>query len=164
MSERSCDGCGRTGDLIQVYQTRGNDYYELWLCERCATVLGVEAEPEAFGPTTEELLGGLISSASGECPSCGTTYQTISRRGQVGCSECYRVFAGRIELQLQDLGLPTRHTGRFPERLASYKRLLLDREVFRDELKRAIESEDYERAAALRDELEQLDGGNGEKR
>lgn len=164
MSEKSCDGCGRTGSLVQVYQTRGNDYYELWLCERCASVLGVASESESFAPAAEEMLAGLIHSASGACPVCGTTFHSISRKGSVGCAECYRTFAARIELHLEGLGLPTRHAGRFPERLASYKRLLLDRELFREELKRAVESEDYERAAALRDEMQQLYGGSSEER
>jgi protein arginine kinase activator len=164
MSERSCDGCGRAGDLVQVYQTRGNDYYELWLCERCATVLGVDTENELIGPTPEELLGGLINTATLSCPGCGTSFQSISRHGAVGCAECYRTFAGKIELYMEEIGMPTRHSGRFPERLASYKRLLLDRELFRDELKRAIEAEDYERAAALRDELIRLDGDSDAKR
>ena len=151
------------GDLVQVYQTRGNDYYELWLCERCAAVLGVESTGEEAA-SAEELLSGLVSADALSCPGCGTSFQTVEKRGTVGCAECYRAFAGRIRAFLQELEIPLAHTGRFPERLASYKRLLMDREAYRDELKRAVEAEEYERAAQLRDELDQLDGVDGEKR
>ena len=161
MSNRPCDGCGRLGNLVQVYQTRGNDYYELWLCERCASVLGVESAEEP--PTAEELLSGLLSEA-GVCPSCGTSYKSISQTGAVGCAHCYQAFAHRIEIDLIELGMPVRHEGRYPERLASYRTLLLDRELFREQLRKAIEAEDYEKAASLRDQIDLLRGDRGEKR
>jgi protein-arginine kinase activator protein McsA len=43
--------------------------------------------------------------------------------------------------------------GRFPERLVSYKRLLVDRSVLQQRLDEAVRREDYEEAAIIRDSM-----------
>ena len=158
MSERQCDGCGKGPGSIRVYQTKGADFVELWLCPSCARSLGVEEEAPAFAPTIGELLGSLVAdSASRTCPECGTRFRTIRQSGKVGCAECYRVFHTPIEQLLEQKGLTETHQGRYPSRLDSYKRLLVDRESLRNELTTAVVEEDYERAAILRDQMRALE-------
>ena len=67
------------------------------------------------------------------------------------------MFHARIEHLLTHAGLSESHVGRYPARLASYKRLLIDREALRHELHNAVTREDYEQAADLRDRIKSLE-------
>jgi len=158
MNKRKCDGCSEAEGRIRVYQTSGTEYSELWLCARCAAELGVEEEYPAFAPTVAELLGSLAGgSGTRVCPSCGTRFKTIRQSGKAGCAECYRVFRPRIQDLLEQSGHTESHVGRYPARVGSYKRLLVDRESLREELERAVHGEDYEAAARLRDRMKELE-------
>ena len=128
------------------------------MCSNCAQEIGAEQETPAFAPTVGELLGSITGdTGSRSCPSCGTRFKRIRTTGQVGCAECFRVFHSRIEHLLAHAGLSEAHVGRYPTRLASYKRLLIDRETLRHELNSAITREDYEQAADLRDRIKSLE-------
>jgi protein arginine kinase activator len=158
MNERKCDGCGDGVGRIRIYQTRGTEYSELWLCDRCAGALGVEEEAPVFAPTVGELLGALTGDgATRSCPSCGTHFRRIRQTGRVGCAECYRVFHGRVQLLLEQQGLTDTHVGRYPSRLGSFKRLFVDRETLRERLDHAVREENYEEAAAIRDRMKALE-------
>ena len=156
--QRQCDGCGKPAGSIKVYQTKGTEYSELWLCAQCAERLGVEEEFPAFAPTVSELLGSVVSgSGTRQCPSCGTRFRTIRQTGRAGCAECYRVFRSQIQDLLVQSGHTESHVGRYPARIGSYKRLLLDRESIREELDRAVRAEEYETAAGIRDRMKALE-------
>jgi protein arginine kinase activator len=158
MNEHKCDACGEGVGRIRVYQTRGSEFTELWLCERCASTLGVEEEAPAFAPTVGEMLGALTGDEVGRsCPSCGAQFRAIRQTGRVGCAECYRTFHGRIHLLLDQAGLTETHVGRYPARLGSFKRLLVDRETLRERLVHAVEEENYEEAATIRDRMKSLE-------
>lgn len=121
-------------------------------------MLGVESGEPAFGPVPGELLGALIGeSTTASCPSCGTGFRSIRQTGRVGCAECFRAFRGRIQQLLERSGLKEGHIGRYPARLSVFKRLLVDRESLRQELETAIDHEDYELAASLRDRMQSLE-------
>jgi len=161
MNEHQCDGCGEVAGRIRVYQTKGTEYSELWLCDKCAEDLGVEEAQPAFAPTIGELLGSLVgSSGTRTCPVCGTRFRTIRQSGRVGCAECYRVFRPRIQHLLEQTGTTDTHVGRYPARLGSFKRLLVDRESIRERLEEALAEEDYEQAVTLRDRMRALEEGS----
>ena len=158
MSSKRCDGCGEPGAHIRVRQSSGTHQRELWLCDECCRKLGVDQAIPAFGPTVSELLSGLVTRASERaCPRCGTEFKEIRRSGRVGCAECYQVFRGSIARLLSQVGAEEAHVGRYPDRLISYKRLLIDRTELRQRLDEAVQREDYEEAALIRDRMLALD-------
>lgn len=158
MTHRRCDGCGKPGGHIRTHQSNGGEYRELWLCSSCARLIGAEKTDPAFGPTVGELLGTLTGETSSRsCPNCGTRFRQIRQTGQVGCAECYQAFGNRIQLLLAQMGLVEPHVGRYPSRIASYKRLLVDRVMMKEDLEDALDREDYEHAAELRDQIRQLE-------
>jgi len=158
MTDRQCDGCGKAGGHLRIHQSNGSEFRELWLCSSCARLIGAEQSLPAFGPTVGELLGTLAGDSSTRaCPNCGTTFKHIRQTGQVGCAECYQTFRNRIQLLLSQLGLVGPHVGRYPGRLASYKRLLVDEAAMRQDLESAVNREDYEQAAELRDRIRMIE-------
>jgi len=91
------------------------------------------------------------------CSGCGLAFADFRQTGVLGCAECYQSFAEQLE------GLIARshagakcHTGRKPRRSAdAAERQTRIRTLLR-ELHEAVSSEEFERAARLRDELRTL--------
>ena len=89
------------------------------------------------------------------CPSCSTSLVSLVAGGYAGCPECYTVFC--------DLIFPTALT---PEnargaRMPSSRRESIERirsiSELRSKIRLAVESENYELAASLRDEVRRLE-------
>ena len=92
------------------------------------------------------------------CPECGTAFSAFVKTGLLGCSECYTAFHDEIASVLSKVTGKSEHTGSAPaytkEQLSQKDELLgLNRKM-----KKAIDSEDYETAAVLRDRISALTG------
>jgi protein arginine kinase activator len=90
------------------------------------------------------------------CSSCGTTLDSLRRKGRVGCQTCYLTFSEYLEGLLERMHGATHHEGRIPgvdEEETRRRRAIDEAETA---LERAVADEDFERAAELRDELKQL--------
>lgn len=90
------------------------------------------------------------------CPRCGTTLRDVVLRHRVGCSECYALFDQAIDRILRLHREDASHQGRLPQRLARYRRIFVERERVLHRLSLAVEQEDFESAALLRDQLQEL--------
>ncbi|MDR0293820.1 MAG: UvrB/UvrC motif-containing protein [Oscillospiraceae bacterium] len=92
------------------------------------------------------------------CPVCGITLSDISQTGRVGCPDCYRHFYGRLAPYIRRVHGPAAHTGRIPksagEHLYQKRRLTELQNALRD----AVEKQEYEKCAELRDEINELSG------
>ena len=91
-----------------------------------------------------------------KCTLCASTFADLVREGKAGCPECYKVFADELAPTISKIHGAAIHTGNVPERYREgleKKNLIAETEK---ELKRAVEAEEYERAAELRDKLRAL--------
>lgn len=105
------------------------------------------------------------------CPDCGMKFSEFRDKSLLGCAGCYAAFeaplTGLLE-RAQEGG--NHHIGKVPRRSGGggeQRQLLITR--IRKRLDDAVEAEDYELAAQLRDDLDNLDGhradgGGGESR
>ena len=93
------------------------------------------------------------------CENCGTTRAQFLKTGKLGCVDCYTAFREDLTglLKLEE----TVHTGRKPvqdeatqQRRSTYERLTWH-------LQAAIDNEDYETAAVIRDQLRKFDREGG---
>ncbi len=91
------------------------------------------------------------------CPGCGATFEDIAASGKACCPQCYTTFADELLPSLRSLHGDVQHKGRVPlvDRAAKEKENKLA--SLRENLKNAIESEDFESAAKLRDEIRALE-------
>lgn len=89
------------------------------------------------------------------CPYCNTPLESAVATGKVGCPECYTVFAGTL---LPSSLTPETASG---ARMPSSHRATIDRirsiNDLKSRIKIAIETENYELAATLRDEIRRLE-------
>ncbi|MDR1668468.1 MAG: UvrB/UvrC motif-containing protein [Oscillospiraceae bacterium] len=95
------------------------------------------------------------------CPTCGITLAEISQAGRAGCPDCYTYFSERLTPYIRRVHGPAAHTGRIPRSAGAHiakKRRLAE---LREQLNAAIERQEFEQCAKLRDEIAAL-GTNAE--
>jgi protein arginine kinase activator len=90
------------------------------------------------------------------CPQCGTSHREIVLRETAGCELCFEVFSASIERILGNRRVRGFHSGRIPKRLQRYRRMFVEREDLIARLNVALDSEDFERAAELRDRIQSM--------
>jgi len=95
------------------------------------------------------------------CPECGMTYDEFRKVGRLGCSTCYKAFAKPLKRLLKRIHGADQHVGRVPGQAATATEDEVDTEVsavetLRADLVQAVEDEEYERAAKLRDEIARM--------
>lgn len=161
-----CDHCGEHEAEVHLTQIVNNEMTTRHLCARCATDLGVQAgAPLAKLPLTDFLaqMGKGVAvdaeaGTAGPCSFCSTSVEDFKRTGRLGCPHCYAVYEAQLRGLLRRIHGSTQHVGKIylpptaeeadrTARLAGLRR----------KLQRAVDSEDFERAAELRDEIRALE-------
>jgi protein-arginine kinase activator protein McsA len=100
-----------------------------------------------------------------ETESLVKDFVDIVNNGKLGCADCYTTFYDKLLPSLQRIHGKTRHEGKVPLiRNASVETPKVDKiEILSEELKKAIENQEFEKAAELRDEINKMkEGGNNE--
>jgi protein arginine kinase activator len=156
-----CCICKENEATVHLTNIAGEKVQKVDLCEECAKTKGVD-DPTGF--SLADLLLGLgaaqeIEQAGGaaglKCPNCGFTQADFKKSGRLGCTMCYQTFAEPLEGLLKTMHKGTRHVGKVPES-SRHGRDLTDRlKQLQKKLTKAIEQEDFEEAAILRDEIKQ---------
>ena len=140
-----------------------NKFVNLNLCDDCAKAKGFN-DPTSFAMA--DLMLGLgaaqeIEQAVGaelKCPRCGFSQADFKKSGRLGCPECYRTFAEGLAGLLKTMHKGTRHVGKTPEALRQSRENVDRLKLLQKKLAKAITDEDYEGAAALRDEIKTVTG------
>lgn len=159
-----CDRCGDREATIHQIHVTDNQVQHLQLCEECAKE-GTE-DPAAEAGVAEAFEGFKSQQEESEvCPECGTTLQELRKTNRVGCEECYSTFRDQFEQLVHRIHGAERHVGEGSEytgeggglgKVSSDKK----KKMLQKRLQKRVEEEDYERAAELRDRIEDLDEGD----
>jgi len=150
-----CERCGKNKATVHAVKTLNGVTREEHICADCASKAGIF--------DTGVLLGSLFSTGRGVkkvCSNCGCTYEDFSRTGLVGCSECYKEFSNELMPVLRRMHGNAKHVGNAPAEVSEQLEKEHKIDELRERLKEAIEKEDFENAAVLRDEINALKGGN----
>lgn len=163
-----CCVCKEKEATVHLTQIAGDKMQKVDLCEDCAKQKGVN-DPTGF--SLADLLLGLGASQEMEqatggadlkCPHCGFTQADFKKTGRLGCPDCYEVFAEGLEGLLKSMHKGTHHVGKTPEARQKSRDAQRQLKSLQDQLAKAIESEDFEKAAELRDELKRLQDNPGQ--
>ena len=152
---------------MELTKVEAGQVTKVHLCEQCAAERGLETSGAlgktplatyiaAMGQGIKETIPQNLEDVYA-CSRCGATLQDFRDSGRLGCPDCYRTLGEPLRDLLRRLHGATRHTG---ERYAGPEgEAREDSPVQRDhielraQLKRAIEAENFELAAQLRDQL-----------
>lgn len=147
---------------MHLTQITGDKMQKVDLCEECSKTKGIN-DPAGFN--LADLLLGLgasqeLEQAGGgveiKCSRCGFTQADFKKAGRLGCPECYKTFAEGLEGLLKSMHKGTRHVGKVPESLRQNRDLSDRLKALQKKLAKAIEDENFEQAAHLRDEIKQM--------
>jgi len=166
-----CDLCHIRVASVHLTEVINDQVTKLHLCEECAKTKGEEMQSH-FGLT--DLLGSLMEfepSVSDDevenelmvkCPSCGMTYHDFQKSGRLGCCKCYEVFRKELGELLRKIHGSDRHVGKMP--FMGEKTVEDQKELKRlkTELDHLIKSEEFEKAAIMRDRVRELEEKIGE--
>ncbi|HEY6093146.1 MAG TPA: UvrB/UvrC motif-containing protein [Gemmatimonadales bacterium] len=163
-----CDNCKEREAIINLTQVEHDSKVTLHLCEQCAQQKGVETG----GAVLKTPLGGFLTALGKggalvptpsdglRCPECGSTLRDFRDSGRLGCDQCYVSFDVHLRDLLRRLHGSSQHVGERYEipgegANASDPRVrLLD---LKAQLRRAVEGENFELAAELRDRIRVLE-------
>ncbi len=159
-----CEICGLKDAVIHIRQIQKDLVHELHICEDCAQEKGLIKEEESELPIAN-LLSGLLegkdltgaTEVKEVCPSCGMRASEFRKQGKLGCVECFKVFEKDVRAIVSQMAARPRHTGKLPQTMAAEQGASAVGEGLRDELREAVEREEYELAARLRDRLRELE-------
>jgi protein arginine kinase activator len=160
-----CDVCAVNQATVHLTEIIDEQMTELHLCEGCAKSKSVEMEQQ-FG--LADLLAGLSdlgkTSAAGvkedlrlKCGACGLSYEDFKKIGRLGCSGCYDAFRKYLIPLLKRIHGSNKHYGKMPLGQARPVELKSELEELKAKLQKAIQKEEFEEAARLRDTIKDLE-------
>lgn len=162
-----CDNCNRAA-TVHLTEIKNGKKIEKHLCEQCAAQnegLAVKSHTPINELLTNFVLAhsGLTKETGTACEQCGISWSEFRQSGLLGCEHDYALFEKDLTPLLQRAHEgATHHVGKVPARRGGtgvpIKRSV-DLTRLQKELKRAVESEDYERAAKLRDQIKTAENG-----
>ena len=163
MKSDKCQECGLKEAVVHLTQVVNNKMSVVHLCDDCAAAKGLDTSPGPVSPLTNFIaqMGGAPPAPRGpqeRCPFCGLSYADFKEVGRLGCPECWSTFQDPLEKLTRRIHGSTRHVGKVylppdPSATEVQKRL----EGLRNRLVRAVDAEDFERAAKLRDQIRALE-------
>jgi protein arginine kinase activator len=162
-----CCVCKEKPATVHLTQIVGDKMQKLDLCEECAKAKGIN-DPTSFAMA--DLMLGLgaaqeVEQAVGvelKCPRCGFSQADFKKTGRLGCPECYQTFAEGLAGLLKTMHKGTRHHGKVPEALRKSREAGDRLKLLQKKLAKAVEAEDYELAAELRDQIKALNAGESQ--
>lgn len=165
MSDMVCENCGSTEAVVHLTQIVNNQMSTHHLCERCAAEKGLDSAPDTSNMPLIDVIAKMAEDvppdpklSRAECSFCGLTFDDFRRTGRLGCPHCYETFASHLPRLLRRIHGSVKHVGKVylpPDPTASEMEKRL--EGLRRKLERAVQSEDFERAAEIRDQIRSLE-------
>lgn len=147
----SCQGCTQTA-AVYFTLVAGGKAETYACCQGCPSLLADAILPSlALGLK----LTVPVPVGRGKCPTCGFRWADYDRIHRLGCATCYEAHAPQALAMIARIQPGLEHHGRRPADPDAAREVKLTRT--RELLQAAIKDEDYETAAALRDQIASLE-------
>ncbi len=164
-----CEICREAVATVHLTEIVNNSKKEIHLCEECAQQKGVAIQTHIKNFSIPEFFGNLVEpkeAGDGEqedllCHQCGLSHRHFRTTGKLGCPNDYRVFGKELTQLLEKIHGSVQHRGKVPNRVDRENILQKEIEELKLELRHAVEHEEYEHAATLRDRIHEMERGAG---
>ena len=158
-----CESCNKKHANVHITEIHGEKKKERHLCEECAQNVSSSITKM---PSPSDILTNLISQVAPEigemskivCPVCNISYLEFRSHGRLGCSMDYTAFEKGLIPLLEKMHGSSQHIGKVPP--AAGKEVIRKNRLIqlRKDLNSAVENENYENAATIRDKIHTLTG------
>lgn len=160
-----CQSCQKNQATTHIKTIINGELTEYMLCPECAKKMGYGNIFEDMAFDFSSFLGNFLGNglpprtSATRCKGCGAAFADIAKSGKVGCAECYETFFDDLLPSIRRIHGNTRHTGKLAGSAGKELRVVNELEQARQELRTAIEKQEFEKAAKLRDKIKELEGG-----
>lgn len=160
-----CEKCNKNPATVFLENNFNNVKSEYHLCAECAQEINMQFD---FANIINSLFGAALvnppeTTKGVRCEKCGLSLSDFRRLGKFGCASCYSAFEPQTEMMLKNIQGQLRHNGKIPNRLQKTIGVERELERLKLELRNAIESEEYEAAAILRDKIKSVQAETGKE-
>lgn len=177
-----CELCHKN-EAAGVMHRKGPDGEdeELYVCKQCLgggdtgkhtakvvpTIITADgSEPPAFIKNFLSAAVGLIEGVADgkigkerKCRVCGSTWAKIKETKTLGCPDCWTMFSNEISEEFLSTAYGPAHKGRVPEKCDDGKP---SRAFLEKELRDAVAKQNYRKAARIRKQLDEMNGGTAD--
>ena len=169
-----CQNCSKAQATTHIKRIINGETTEQHLCAACAKKLGYDgffddfslSIPNIFAGFFGDALPSLASKQTERCSTCGSSFEEIVRTGMVGCADCYKTFYDRLLPSIQRIHGRAKHAGKTPPQTVltqpkddaqTQAPTKEDRiAALEQQMQQAVESQNFEQAAVLRDNIKAL--------
>jgi protein arginine kinase activator len=162
-----CNRCKKRQASMFLTQVINSQKIEGHFCEQCAQeISGFQFNYEVHGIFNKFLTGLLGNELNTQlnhqvhqqrCSKCELPFNLFMKNGKIGCSNCYNDFKEEMLDLLRRIHGSNNHIGKIPKRAGVDIKLEREISQYRNEMQIAIKSEEFERAAELRDKIKSLE-------
>lgn len=163
-----CENCHQREAVVKFTQVIGNKKKTLNFCLECAEKEGLNSPmmdiSKVFGKIIIALLSEHLTSKSQQtitekdkrqiCEDCHLSWADFKKTGRLGCPKCYETFYIHLNNLLRRIHGSNRHFGGNVRTTQKGKQSI---PMLKNHLKKAIEDENFELAAELRDQIRELE-------
>ncbi|MPW26192.1 hypothetical protein GC105_10365 [Alkalibaculum sp. M08DMB] len=159
-----CQNCNERAASIHITKIMSGEKREIHLCDQCSALHEMFNSSFNFQGFIANLLDleenthavDYSHSMEYHCPQCGMDYDTFKKHGKFGCEKCYETFSLLINPMIQRMHGKEQHIGKIVKYGGENIRLKRELTSLHGNLSLAIEKEEYEKAALLRDQIKIL--------
>lgn len=173
-----CEKCKMREATVRITKISDGSVEEHHFCEECAGAVrqGGDLKAAEWSKAIFKLLTEAVMQRMGEknnseenerlkkiaCPSCGKTYGEFLNDYTFGCADCYDAFGPSLQQTILSLQGADTHVGK---KITSSRRKKEEKpvseelspaeeiELLKSKMQEAVQNEDYEEAARLRDAI-----------
>ncbi len=166
-----CENCKQRPAKVTVTQIQNGEQVQRHYCDVCAKDfhpfhLDFQQDPLSlhqllsnwFGVPENKQVQQKPQPESATCSSCGWTFRQFLNKGKFGCAQCYESFHDQMPDVFKKLhNGSVEHVGKTPGAFGQTLQIKKQIESIRTSMRTAIEIENFEEAAKLRDEARALE-------
>lgn len=161
-----CQKCNKREATMHMTKIINGHKAEYYLCSECASASQEYNEIKSkmdfgIGDFLSGMFSGgkhtpIVDTTTDVCPTCNMHYSEFLKRGKLGCGDCYSVFSGRLKRPIKQIHGSAEHIGKIPKRCGG--ELIFEKKISKLEadLNAAVLKQDFETAAKLRDEINEM--------
>ncbi len=163
-----CQKCNKNQATVHIKNTVNGETTELMLCSKCAETENLSSfwsfpsEKLFSGFYSDSIFGSEFLPKQKVCPVCGTKRSDLASSGKAGCAKCYEIFGDELSRIIKGIHGNTLHSGSRPGKHMEQLEKNREIETLKKEMQSAVEEQDFEKAAALRDKIKELESGKEE--
>jgi protein arginine kinase activator len=155
-----CESCQINPATVDFTHVVSGEVQKLKLCAECAAEKNIHVQ----GPLSlTDILFGLgdknvepSATPDHACPSCHMRRSDFRKTTQLGCPVCYETFAAELAPMFKSMHGDVRHIGKVPR----LEQVNVELQLLQRQLDDAVETQDFEEAARLRDAVREVNVTN----